>query len=383
MECSRGEERVAYSISTNPKKTPTEIFKKSLAWSVALEMDSNTSNMQMAMQAYGDKEDPNVRKPNHSLHTTMRSMAKLTKLLQAYTKDFFAPSRLSLDSDDIESNPIWTPLISPFLESSQPLYSPSLYDSENLFDMSPRAATWEPLPMQTPEQQSLLGNVAPCSAFQIPRPLYQRDPPQTAYPDVDSQSPISFTMEDDQGFRASKEEDCHSSASTSKVTCEQKLYRPAWSTPSGRRNDRAAKRRTKSAGESSIGSRTSTRMDSSRLRTSKRTSTSNSDSENKKSIVSDCNFKHNLTEKRYRSRLNDKFENLLSALPPSLVADTQTGAEHTEKKTSKAEVLILAKEHIRALERAAEDLEGQNQALSDQMERLGKMMQRSKGRVQR
>ncbi|KAF8864822.1 hypothetical protein BDZ45DRAFT_669197 [Acephala macrosclerotiorum] len=323
------------------------------------------------MQAYGCKKDANVRKSNRLLYPTM-----------IYTEDILALPRLSLDSDDIVSNPVWTPLVSPFLESSQPLYSPSLYDSENMFDMSFGAASWEPLPIQAPEQQDLPCNMTPCSAFQIPGLPYQREPLQTACPDATSQSPIAVTMEDEQDLRASKEEDRHSSASTNKGTCEQKPYRPAWNKTSERRNDRAAKRRTKSAGESSIGSRTSTRMDSSRLRTSKRTSTSSSGSENKESIVSDGNSKHNLTEKRYRSRLNDKFENLLSALPPSLVADTHTGAEHPEKKISKAEVLILAKEHIRALERAAEDLEGQNQALSDDIERLEKMMQRSKGRAQ-
>ncbi|CZR51954.1 uncharacterized protein PAC_01831 [Phialocephala subalpina] len=311
-------------------------------------MNSTATNNQRTMQAYDGKGDSDE-----------------------IMEDFFTSPRLSLDSDDIESNPIGTPVVSPFLESSQPLYSPSLYEPGYMFDMSSGAGSWETFSTQAPELEPLMDNVMPCSTF--------------LYPDTSSQSLMGFSTEVNKGIRASNEESGRPSPSTSEETSKQKAYRPNWGTSTGRRN---AKRRTKSASESSIGSRTCPRLDSShRLRTAKRTSsfsktTSSSDSDNKKSIVLDGNFKHNLTEKRYRSRLNDKFETLLSALPPSLVADTQTSADHPEKKISKAEVLILAKEHIRALERAAEDLEGQNQALSDDMERLRKMMKRAKGLVQ-
>lgn len=83
---------------------------------------------------------------------------------------------------------------------------------------------------------------------------------------------------------------------------------------------------------------------------------------------------HNLTEKRYRSRLNDQFETLLSALPASSVAaiegGSHGGSEPLGRKISKAEVLILAKEHIQALETSREALQEQNRKLTTDMEQL-------------
>ncbi|KAG4432617.1 hypothetical protein IFR05_011913 [Cadophora sp. M221] len=82
---------------------------------------------------------------------------------------------------------------------------------------------------------------------------------------------------------------------------------------------------------------------------------------------------HNITEKRYRSRLNDQFDTLLSALPASSVAaieGSSGGKEQPGRKISKAEVLILAKEHIQALETSREDLEEQNRRLTADMEHL-------------
>ncbi|KAH7346534.1 hypothetical protein BKA65DRAFT_278983 [Rhexocercosporidium sp. MPI-PUGE-AT-0058] len=82
---------------------------------------------------------------------------------------------------------------------------------------------------------------------------------------------------------------------------------------------------------------------------------------------------HNITEKRYRSRLNDQFDTLLSALPASSVAAIEGSSGEKEavgRKISKAEVLILAKEHIQALETSREDLEEQNRRLTADMEQL-------------
>ncbi|TVY31524.1 Allergen [Lachnellula occidentalis] len=77
---------------------------------------------------------------------------------------------------------------------------------------------------------------------------------------------------------------------------------------------------------------------------------------------------HNLTEKLYRNRLNGQFETLLSALPPAHDAgDVRNG---DEKRVSKAEVLILAKEHIRALEQTRLELEKEMSGLSNNVESL-------------
>lgn len=81
---------------------------------------------------------------------------------------------------------------------------------------------------------------------------------------------------------------------------------------------------------------------------------------------------HNLTEKRYRTRLNGQFETLLSILPAELVAAYNRsccfGAEN--QRISKSEVLILAKEHIEAMEEKRIELERQNQALLNEIARL-------------
>ncbi|KAH6666317.1 hypothetical protein B0J14DRAFT_200860 [Halenospora varia] len=74
---------------------------------------------------------------------------------------------------------------------------------------------------------------------------------------------------------------------------------------------------------------------------------------------------HNLVEKQYRTRLNGQFENLLQSLPLEAV-----GGVDGEKKVSKAEVLVLAKEHIRELERENRMLEEENFGLKNAVEEL-------------
>jgi hypothetical protein len=81
---------------------------------------------------------------------------------------------------------------------------------------------------------------------------------------------------------------------------------------------------------------------------------------------------HNLTEKKYRTRLNGYFETLLSVIPkPSGTGDAAGAtAEAPEKKISKGEVLVLAMEYIRTLERDQGELEQQRRTLSSDMEHL-------------
>lgn len=83
-------------------------------------------------------------------------------------------------------------------------------------------------------------------------------------------------------------------------------------------------------------------------------------------LNSEPSYRHNLIEKKYRSKLNSEFETLLSVIPPDLVAE----ARRPEKSISKAEVLALAKEHIQRLELEGAGLENQRSALSAEIERM-------------
>lgn len=111
------------------------------------------------MQAYDAKEEATVRTQlPHAIYYDDEHFKypyrTPAKLLQAYMEDFFTTPRLSLDSEDLESNPVWTPLVSPLLESSQSFNSHSMYDTGYMFDMSFGATAWEPLSMH-----KLLGKI--------------------------------------------------------------------------------------------------------------------------------------------------------------------------------------------------------------------------------
>lgn len=246
--------------------------------------------------------------------------------------------------------------------------------------------------MQAPEQEVSVDNVMTCSTCQPAETVFEGNPLVRTGGASTMQLFDNFDVVEDQKFDTvhEKNEECAQRITSMEATLRQKLYRPAWSTSSSQSSGRAMnpktyKRRTASAGESSNGSRAYLGIDSSshRLRTSKKAPSSRimsgSDSDNNRSFSSDGNSKHNLTEKRYRSRLNDQFATLLSALPPNLVSDvdiTHTNSEHGEKKVSKVEVLILAKERIRALEKAAEELQGENRALASETSRLAQALLR-------
>jgi hypothetical protein len=66
---------------------------------------------------------------------------------------------------------------------------------------------------------------------------------------------------------------------------------------------------------------------------------------------------HNSTERKYRNRLNEQFDALLSALPTSSTNNRSADDSLETKKISKAEILILAKERIESLEREKRELE--------------------------
>lgn len=97
-----------------------------------------------------------------------------------------------------------------------------------------------------------------------------------------------------------------------------------------------------------------------------------SPSENTGPGTSKSKRSHNLTEKKYRTRLNGYFETLLSAIPKQSGSVETPGAtgDAPEKKISKGEVLVLAMDYIKDLEREQTELEEQRKTLSSDMEHL-------------
>lgn len=88
-----------------------------------------------------------------------------------------------------------------------------------------------------------------------------------------------------------------------------------------------------------------------------RPSTLSKSSQSSNSPLKHARLNHNQVEKQYRNRLNGQFETLLLVLPRE---DEDNGEE---KKVSKAEVLILARKHIRDLEKGTKRLEEENERL--------------------
>jgi hypothetical protein len=87
---------------------------------------------------------------------------------------------------------------------------------------------------------------------------------------------------------------------------------------------------------------------------------------------------HDLSEKRYRSRLNNQFETLVAALPASMIAENEGsigGADdRREKRISKADVLSLARGHIEPLGKRGLDLEESNEKLKGNLKTVNDML---------
>ncbi|CAK7566874.1 MAG: hypothetical protein SEPTF4163_004828 [Sporothrix epigloea] len=91
---------------------------------------------------------------------------------------------------------------------------------------------------------------------------------------------------------------------------------------------------------------------------------------------------HNLVESQYRERLTEQFDMLRSALPQSSErfqasasgagsgGETRAAASVEERRTSKAEVLEMARNHIRELEQRRDDLVRQKVELESTSQRL-------------
>jgi hypothetical protein len=155
-------------------------------------------------------------------------------------------------------------------------------------------------------------------------------------------------------------------------------YKPGWATASGRNTTDTSsastpqsRKRLKSS-SSSVKTRTSPRTAPSPRRSDLGDELSAGE-ETDPNLASKSKRSHNLTEKKYRTRLNGYFETLLAAIPrPSGAAaePAATAGDAPEKKISKGEVLVLAMEYIRELEREQSELEEQRRLLSGNMEQL-------------
>jgi len=79
---------------------------------------------------------------------------------------------------------------------------------------------------------------------------------------------------------------------------------------------------------------------------------------------------HKDTERQYRMRLNERYSDLLKALPDDLVesASGQSGRSQADKALSKIEILALAKSHIDSLEQTQAELEQESLVLRGQQD---------------
>ncbi|OBR13923.1 Helix-loop-helix DNA-binding domain-containing protein [Colletotrichum higginsianum IMI 349063] len=115
-----------------------------------------------------------------------------------------------------------------------------------------------------------------------------------------------------------------------------------------------------------------------RLRSASRTSKNQSQKPTETLEERRTRASHNLVEKQYRNRLNAQFEGLLNALPEQArgPGDAGDGGESDpqqadqERRVSKAEVLDMARRHIKSLEREREVLHRERGELLRSLETL-------------
>ena len=83
---------------------------------------------------------------------------------------------------------------------------------------------------------------------------------------------------------------------------------------------------------------------------------------------------HNQVEKQYRSRLNYQFERLLAVLPPPIDRDERVDGDdvpkNSDRRLSKMEVLEIAQQHIRMLEKEALELDQERLELMSSLGRV-------------
>ncbi|KAF6830513.1 helix-loop-helix DNA-binding domain-containing protein [Colletotrichum plurivorum] len=128
-----------------------------------------------------------------------------------------------------------------------------------------------------------------------------------------------------------------------------------------------------------------------RLRSASRTSKNASQKPAETAEERRTRASHNLVEKQYRNRLNAQFEGLLNALPEQVRGPAGTGGgadggdesdpqpADQERRVSKAEVLDMARRHIKSLEREREELQRERGDLLRNLEMMEREMAASRG----
>ncbi|KAF4416482.1 Allergen Fus c 3 [Colletotrichum fructicola] len=129
-----------------------------------------------------------------------------------------------------------------------------------------------------------------------------------------------------------------------------------------------------------------------RLRSASRTSKNASQKPAETAEERRTRASHNLVEKQYRNRLNAQFEGLLNALPEQVRGPASTGdgggggggggggdesdpqPADQERRVSKAEVLDMARRHIKSLERERDELQRERGDLLRNLEMMEREM---------
>jgi len=272
---------------------------------------------------------------------------------------------------------------------SQPLYSPYINEYGNA--LVPRfQAPLYPTPF----------NGGIISSFQDAQPGYHTpagkdnpipNPPTSGMPcpnhldNTLKNRPMSIESEDEkpnsivsQNFKQAPE--------TPPPTPNTSYYKPAWNVPQKVRkpdysdsSTPSIKRQKRTKPSLNIpsnppGRRSQSKPAFSTHHAQQNISSSSSTSSNSNFEASNSNTKksHNLTEKKYRNRLNGYFDTLLAAIPKTFEgADGgRIRVNIPEKKICKGEVLMLALERIKTLEKQRKLLEEENRTLSRNVERL-------------
>ncbi|KAE9380556.1 hypothetical protein N431DRAFT_459482 [Stipitochalara longipes BDJ] len=323
-------------------------------------MDSNVFDASSQRRCYGRAHG--LDEQTHSEVTDLSS----------YSQPQYAP-REELDS--IHSN--WAPPIWPnnvlsttsSLNGPQGLPIPSLNEPQNTFDMTSQ------LPAPWASLQNAVPNGTPAN-MTLPFPASDsgymtRTPPATMAP-VPASAPLSSSngygrvlIESNDG----NDEDNPYSTTIMEpnVTSSETrpLYNVAWASSS--RRELKSNSQTSHGIHSVNGNQAGNRMSRRQINRDGAPSNRN-DSDSDSNHRSRGRLNHDLTEKRYRKRLNDQFETLLKALPAHLIAESEGSIggpdDRREKRISKADVLILAKRQIETEERRKKKLEENNRALT-------------------
>jgi hypothetical protein len=262
----------------------------------------------------------------------------------------------------------------------QPLFSPCINDPENpVEERFGQSAVWSPTymgPSATDLYQTSLpvhppGNRINWNMSMAPRTLSVYTVPDLKPAMVEHITHFSEEAEDDDECDLLTDEYQTTPETLSPST--KNHYKPAWKSPheppSEPTSPHSAKRQRRSDAKPPedallLTPKTSRRRPQRKPSLPSKATTSYSGSPTSLSSpeVAPCGDSttkksHNLTEKKYRNRLNGYFDNLLAAIPRNEEGE-EVGKGGDGRKVSKGEVLVLALERIRVLEGEVESLRG-------------------------